>query len=108
MFLQQVSCEPSAVVRTDTLWDLLAAAVVSFHMAKILYIELLLQLATRPDSTSIDCAMTSHDRDNLSHKIHSHALSIASICLSSGTAESVFPVAVNPLFYGESKQAMHV
>lgn len=39
---------------------------------------------------------------SLREKLESHALSIASICLSRHMAEGVLPVAVNPMFYGKS------
>lgn len=67
-------------------------------MARILLLELELE-----DSGTYDEHRPLGPKEgNLHEELESHALSIASICLSRHVFEGVRPVAVNPMFYGKS------
>lgn len=69
-------------------------------MAKILLLELELEVknsGVHDEHTSLALKDV-----NIREKLESHALSIASICLSRHMSEGVRAVAVNPMFYGKS------
>lgn len=69
-------------------------------MAKILLLELELEAES---SGQHDGHRSVGLKDvNLRVRLESHALSIASICLSRHMSEGVRAVAVNPMFYGKS------
>lgn len=71
-----------------------------YHMAKILLLELEFEVGNSEEHGE---HMPLGPKDvNLRQKLESHALSIASICLSRHVFEGVRPVAVNPMFYGRS------
>ncbi|POR32528.1 Uncharacterized protein TPAR_07293 [Tolypocladium paradoxum] len=69
-----------------------AAGCLYYHMTKILSFECLLERYTEVHSETSQYS-------NWLEEIRSHALAIASICLSPGLQEGALIVAVNPLFY---------
>lgn len=69
-------------------------------MAKILLLEL--ELGDNDSGPHDEHRSLGPMNGNLREKLESHALSIASICLSRHMWEGVRPVAVNPMFYGKS------
>lgn len=69
-------------------------------MAKILLLELEFEVK---DTGEHDGHRSLGLKDvNIREKLESHAISIASICLSRHMSEGVRAVAVNPMFYGKS------
>ncbi|KAL2276374.1 hypothetical protein FJTKL_00967 [Diaporthe vaccinii] len=74
-----------------------AAAILYYHMAKILLLELELEVKGSGEHGE-HRSLGLKDVD-LREKLESHALSIASICLSRHMSEGVPAVAVNPMFY---------
>lgn len=71
-------------------------------MAKILHLELEHEPPVE-SSTGNDERRPLGSKDvDLCEKLESHALSIASICLSPHVSDGVRAVAVNPMFYGQS------
>lgn len=69
-------------------------------MAKVLLLEIQVEVKI---SRERDGQRPRGNEDvTLREKLESHALSIASICLSRHLSEGVRPVAVNPMFYGKS------
>lgn len=69
-------------------------------MAKILLLEL--ELEVNNSGEHEEHRSLSPKDVNLREKVESHALSIASICLSRHMSEGVRAVAVNPMFYGKA------
>lgn len=69
-------------------------------MAKILLLEV--ELEVKSPGQHAEHRSLGPKNVNFREKLESHALSIASICLSRHIPEGVRPVAVNPMFYGKS------
>lgn len=67
-------------------------------MAKVL----LLEIEVEASRENHDPRPRGSEDVSLRERLESHALSIASICLSRHMSEGVRPVAVNPMFYGKS------
>lgn len=79
---------------------LVAASLLYYHMAKILLLEL--EFEVQNSGRHNGHRLLGPINGDLREKLESHALSIASICLSRHMWEGVRSIAVNPMFYGKS------
>ncbi|KAF2794704.1 hypothetical protein K505DRAFT_303512 [Melanomma pulvis-pyrius CBS 109.77] len=76
-----------------------AAALLYYHMSKILILEDLSGTRSIAEVNTRDSPSRRCDESACLNELRSEARSIASICFSRSLQDSVLPVAVNPLFY---------
>ncbi|CAM1509755.1 Fc.00g000900.m01.CDS01 [Cosmosporella sp. VM-42] len=76
-----------------------AAGMLYFNMAKILFLEAMIETSSGFESGAGESPDRPVDIEEEYEKLRCHARSISSICFSPGLPDSVIVIAVNPLFY---------